>query len=309
MKEIYINLKRFDIPRSKGGICQKDNPKAWVEWIIEESVKNNLGKLEGIKVTYLLPEALLLPAIEKLSTYKEEETKKINIGCQGVFREDVNANGNFGAFTTNLPAAAALNMGCSWSMIGHSEERKDKLQIMQRYDSKITEDMVLSKKALKAVNELINDEVICALSRKINVLLCVGETAEERGEGTFEEQQPRIKDVLKEQLLINLKDIKDLLEGNDIVIGYEPIWAIGPGKTPPGKEYIAFVSATIKEIVKEYFDFDPVVVYGGGLKEANAEMIASIDTIGGGLVALTKFMDDIAFEPEGLKNIIVKYVK
>ncbi|MBC7325080.1 MAG: triose-phosphate isomerase, partial [Moorella sp. (in: Bacteria)] len=127
--------------------------------------------------------------------------------------------------------------------------------------------------------------------------------------GTFDEQKPRIESVLRSQLEIGLQGIESKTGDNEIVIGYEPVWAIGPGKIPPGREYISFVSATIKAIVKEKFNFNPVVVYGGGLKEENAKMIAEIETIGGGLVALTRFTGDIGFEPEGLKNIIEKYLE
>ena len=82
-----------------------------------------------------------------------------------------------------------------------------------------------------------------------------------------------------------------------------------PRKNSPDAEYISFVSKYIKATVKELYDKDVTVVYGGGLKEENAGMISKIETIGGGLVALTKFTGDIAFEPEGLKNIINKYLE
>ena len=80
------------------------------------------------------------------------------------------------------------------------------------------------------------------------------------------------------------------------------------GKTPPGADYIGFVSSYVKQVVKEEYGFDPIVVYGGGLKEENAAMISSIDTIGGGLVALTRFTGDIGFVVEDLK-IIQKYME
>lgn len=92
------------------------------------------------------------------------------------------------------------------------------------------------------------------------------------------------------------------------MIGYEPIWAIGPGKTPPGKEYISFVSNFIKDTVKNEFDFEPTVVYGGGLKVENAGMLAQIDTIDGGLIALTKFTAEIGFSVKGLSEIINQYL-
>lgn len=309
MTQIFVNLKRFDVPRRMGGICPKENPGEWIEWVLDECVSLGLGKLEGVKLTFLLPESLILTAANKLKGYPEEQIKTLKIGCQGVFREDVKIGGNFGAFTTNLPAAAAKNMGCTWTIIGHSEERKDKLGIIERFEPGYKENPEMSARATAAVNSLINQEVLCALERNMNVLLCVGETAEERGEGSFEEQQPRIRESLKLQLKIGLQGIEKYKGQSDIVIGYEPIWAIGPGKTPPGSEYINFVSSYIKQIVKEEFQLDPVVVYGGGLKEENAGMISRIPTIGGGLVALTKFTGEIGFNPEELKKIIDKYIE
>ncbi len=300
MKYIFVNLKRFDVPESYGGICPDVNPKRWIEWVIDESVSNELGKLEGISVGYILPESLLIPAAEKLASYTESETRGISIGSQSVFRQDTAKGGNFGAFSCNLPASAVKNMGCSWSMLGHSEERRDKAQIMSRVSTD-------TKAVAQAVDEMLNEQVLCALNRDINILLCVGETAEEKGGGTQAEQYENVKEVLRAQLLSNLKGIDSYIGKAKFVIGYEPIWAIGPGKTPPGKEYISFVSAYIKEVINEYFCFDIPVVYGGGLKEENAPMIASIDTINGGLVALTTFTVPPKFEPEALKNIIDSY--
>jgi triosephosphate isomerase len=308
MKQIFVNLKRFDVPRRLGGVCPVDDPKQWIEGIIAESVQYGLGQLPNLQVTFLLPEALIIPAKEKIASYEIEQVKNISVGCQGVYRENIAPGGNFGAFTTNLPAAAAKNLGCAWALIGHSEERKDKLGVIGRFEPLFNDTDEMRTKAARAVDSLINEEVIHALNADLNVLLCVGETAEQRGGGSFAEQQPRIKAALEDQLTSGLKGVADKLLKRDVVIGYEPVWAIGPGKTPPDGEYISFVSAYIKAVVIEKCGFDPAVVYGGGLKEENAGMIAQIKTIGGGLVALTKFSGDIAFEPAGLKNIIKKYV-
>lgn len=309
MREIFVNLKRFDVPKEMGGICPLKDPKEWIEWVMDQTVQFGLGKLQKIRLTYLLPEALVIPAVEKLRVYSHEETKNLFIGCQGIYRENVMPGGNFGAFTTNLPAAAAKNMGCSWVIIGHSEERKDKLGIMEAFEPDYQWHDALRNKAMNALNRLVNQEVLCALEAGLNVLLCVGETAKERGEGSFEEQKPRIEAVLKSQLEVGLGGVNEKIGERRIVIGYEPIWAIGPGKVPPGEEYIGFVSAYIQKVVEEKFGLSPIVVYGGGLKEENAGMISKIATIGGGLVALTKFTPPIAFEPEGLAEIIQKYVE
>lgn len=300
MKRIFVNLKRFDVPEAFGGICPMDKADQWIEWVIEESMKSGLGTIEGIEVIYILPEALLMTAKNKLESYQADQTKGLSLASQGVFRQDVMPGGNFGAFSCNLPASAAANMGCTWTMIGHSEERRDKLQIMTR----VSEDEAKVKKALEA---MLNEEVKCGVNRGLDVVYCVGETAEEKGQGSQEDQEARVKAVLKAQLEEGLADMDQVIETRKIVIGYEPIWAIGPGKTPPDQAYITFVSTYIKEVVKDMYGMDIPVVYGGGLKEANAAMIAAIDTIDGGLVALTTFTIPPKFEPNALKNIIEAY--
>lgn len=302
MKEIFVNLKRFDVPSRLGGICPSNNPKDWIEQIIGESVSQGLGELEGMTVTYLLPESLIISANEKKGSYPIGRIRTIQTGCQSVFREDVVPGGNFGAFSTNRPAAAAKTLGCTWAMIGHSEERRDKQQLM----GYCCDD---AKKVREVLDHVLNAEVHRALEQEINVLFCIGETAEEKGSGTETEQKERIRNVLKDQIIRGLSGIEPYIGKVKLTIGYEPIWAIGPGKTPPGKEYISFVSAYIKEIFKEQFGADIPVVYGGGLKEENAPMIASIDTIDGGLIALTTFTMPPAFKPDALKKIINAYIE
>jgi len=308
MIEIQINLKRFDVPRVLGGICPFSKPQEWIESVIEESIKSRLGNIKNLHVTYFLPEALILSAANKLKTFPDEETIGIDIGCEGVYREDIKKGGNFGAFTTNLPATAAKNLGCTWALLGHSEERADKLGLIGSFEPRIKKDLKLRIKAREVVDCIINKEVLCALGANLNVLLCVGESLEERGEGTFTEQKLRIQSILKSQLTSNLQSIKNRFHGRKIVIGYEPIWAIGPGKIPPGEEYISFVSQYIKRTVKDEFNFEPTVVYGGGLKEQNSGMLSKINTIDGGLVALTKFTGEIGFSVNELKRIIDKFL-
>jgi triosephosphate isomerase len=307
MRLILVNLKRFEISRKLGGVCSLDDPQQWIETVVDESVALGLGRLEGIRLVYLLPEALLLPAMRKLEGYPGSQTETLEVGSQGVFKEDIRPGGNFGAFTTHLPPTAARHLGCTWSIIGHSEERRDKLGLLEDFEPGIGTDPEVRLRAQEAIDATINREVLGALGAGLDVLLCVGETAEERGGGQLADQKPRIEAVLNRQLGRGLQDSQSRLAGRKIVIGYEPIWAIGPGKVPPGEEYIGYVSSYAKEAVREKFGFEPAVVYGGGLKEENAGMIAGIETIDGGLVALTRFSGQIGFEPEELRRIIDKY--
>jgi triosephosphate isomerase len=120
----------------------------------------------------------------------------------------------------------------------------------------------------------------------MQVLFCVGETLEE---------QPIKEDILECQLQI----IKD----KNVTIAYEPVWSIGPGKTPPNSDYISNIAKYIKSIV------NVPVVYGGGLKSSNAKELASIKEIDGGLVALTRFEGNIGFYPDEFKEIVKLYLE
>ena len=141
-----------------------------------------------------------------------------------------------------------------------------------------------------AVNRLLNKEIRIAVENGMSVLYCIGEKSEE---------QERWQDVLREQLEVGL----DGVDKSRVVIGYEPVWSIGPGKTPAGKEYLTKVARFVKEVTG---GID--VVYGGGLKADNAEMLASIDEIDGGLIALTCFSGEIGFYPDQYAEIIALYL-
>lgn len=309
MTDIFVNLKRFDVPVEYGGICPDDNPVKWAEWVIEESARLGIGRIDDLRIVYFFPEALIPAATAKAATVSPERLGRIAIGCQSVFRDDVDPEGNFGAFTSNLPAAAARCLGCNWTLVGHSEERKDKLGIMAAFDADIEKKPETALAANKALHNLLNRELIRAMGQGLNVLYCIGETAEERGDGSFEEQKARIKRILTDQILLGLAGMKESLkEGCELVIAYEPRWAIGPGKTPPGPDYIAYVSNLIKDIVLEAFGFSPKILYGGGLKRENAKDIADVATIDGGLVALTKFTQPVAFDPAEFEVIIKSYM-
>lgn len=307
MDYIFVNIKRFDVSKELGGICPDSNPKVWIEKVMLETMESGYDEIEQIKVVYLLPEGLITTAIDVLNQHKGNNNQNVVIGCQGVFKDNIRPGGNFGAFTSFKPAAAEKSLGSTWAIIGHSEERKALYDIFEEYDSE-SKTGKEKERATKATNSIINKKVACAFESGLNVLLCVGETAEERGKGSFEEQKLRIRKILEAQLVDGLKDLDDSIGKHEVVIGYEPIWAIGPGKVPPNGEYIEFVGLLIKDILKENFSFELPVVYGGGLKEENAAEIASLKSIDGGLIALTKFTQPIAFETSGLKRIVDKYI-
>lgn len=309
MQSLFVNLKRFDVPTSLGGICPSEDPVEWAAWVIDEAVRQGLGRISDVRIALFFPEALLPTAAARIATHGPESVGRIAIGSQGVFRADVTVGGNFGAFTTKLPAAAASNMGCTWAMIGHSEERKDTFEIIAAYDPTVVSDPRTMGIATRALDTILNQEIVCAFDRGMNVLYCVGETVEERGDGTFEDQQPRVRRTLEAQLEVGLAGVGAHREdGCELVVAYEPRWAIGPGKTPPGPGYIAFVTEYLKKKASAILGAPPAVLYGGGLKRENAASIAGVSTVDGGLVALTRFTPPVAFDPAEFKVIIETYM-
>ncbi len=276
MKHIYLNLKRFDVPAELGGVNRIADMKDWGKYIVENT-QEELKKYspEDVEFAMFFPEIHLFSACQA-----KTENSPVQIGCQGVFRDDVAPGKNFGAFTTGRPAAAMKAAGCETVIIGHCEERNNLAGILAEAGVVNT----------KAVNNILNKEIKCAVDRGMKVLYCIGEKSEE-----LEQWQG----VLGEQLELGLKDV----DKSKVTIAYEPVWSIGPGKTPAGKEYITKIAKFVKEKT-DGMD----IVYGGGLKQDNAAMLASIPEIDGGLIALTRFQGEIGYYPEEYLEIISLYM-
>ena len=276
MKHIFLNLKRFDVPVELGGVNRLAPMADWGRAVVE-GTQAGLAHYDPAEVEFVqfFPEAHLLSAAAARC-----EGSRVEVGCQSVYRQDVAPGGNFGAFTSNRPAAAARALGCTAALIGHCEERNDKAGVLA--EAGVTD--------TAAVNRLLNQEILCAQKQGLKVLYCIGEKSEE---------QERWQEVLGEQLDIGLAGV----DKSKVVIAYEPIWSIGPGKTPADKPYIEKIARFVKERTG---GLD--VVYGGGLKTDNAEMLASIPEIDGGLIALTRFAGEIGFYPNEYLDIIRLYL-
>ena len=303
MKEICINLKRFDIPKKFGGLCPIDQPKVWIEDIIKETAQLCNSYDKTLSITYFLPESLIIPASLAVKKYNA----KISIGSQGVHWQDTESGGNFGAFTTSLPASAALTSGASWALIGHTEER-NKFNYLLSYVEN-SQDVAYQKRVKQAVNEILNAQVLRALEKGLDLLYCVGETAQEQGSGSDEEKIENLREVLTKQLTVGLKGVKEIIGQQKIVIGYEPIWSIGPGKKPASPEYVDKATQIIKEIGTQLEIEDIKVIYGGGLKAANARELGAIEALDGGLVALTQFTPPLGFLVKDLYEIMRMFLQ
>lgn len=293
MIEMHVNLKRFDVPTRLGGIGPSDKP---VEWITEAmiGVVKETGSLgSDLNVVIYPPESLLAPAVAAV----EAAGGGISIGSQGVFTADVEKGGNFGAFTTSLPAAAAVTYGCSYALVGHSEERLKLFSFLASYDPHITQDEAARLRATQTVNAAVVASAARAHAAGLKVTVCVGETAEERGNGTIDFD--RIGTVLRAQI----EGLRGSVPADKLIIAYEPRWAIGPGKTPPDPDYISEIATRITSISRDMFGEAVPVLYGGGLKAENAGPIGAVPNVDGGLIALTKFTPPIAFDPGEMARI------
>ncbi|MDD6032561.1 MAG: triose-phosphate isomerase [Oscillospiraceae bacterium] len=274
MKHIFLNLKRFDISPALGGVNRLAPMEKWGSTIVS-STQEQLKAFPDTEFAIFFPELHILPAAAA-----KTPDSPIQIGCQSVYRGDTAVGGNFGAFTANRTANAMKEAGCGYVLIGHCEERNDKNGVLA----------AAGVSAPEVTDRLLNEEVRLAQAAGLKVLFCIGEK---------DTELDNWDEVLRRQLTVGL-------EGADksrVVIGYEPVWSIGPGKTPADKPYITKVARFVKEITG---GMD--VVYGGGLKTDNAEMLASIPEIDGGLIALTQFTGEIGFYPDQYIEIIRKYL-
>lgn len=158
-----------------------------------------------------------------------------------------NVIANDKVITGEITARQARSMGIEFAIIGHSERREN-------------------------YNEDITNSVNDAIANKLNVILCIGENIEDYNENKTNKK-------LKEQIgeLINIAALEN------VIIAYEPIWAIGTGKTPTNEEIKNNIDY-IKRLVKELYGKDIKVLYGGSVNKNNIETLKEIPNVDGFLI-------------------------
>ena len=188
-------------------------------------------------------------AIKSVSDIVSET--QIKIGAQNVSSQDD------GAFTGEISHTMLKDLFVKYVILGHSERRE----------------------YLNESNELINKKLLKVLDKNLKPILCVGETLSEREKGIT-------KEVIQNQLDICLLNASSD-RFDDIVIAYEPVWAIGTGKTATA-EQAQDVHSFIRERISNHFGHDASkavrIQYGGSMKGSNAEELLSQPDIDGGLI-------------------------
>ena len=162
-----------------------------------------------------------------------------------------------GAFTAEVSAPMLKSIGVEYVIIGHSERRQ----------------------YFGETDVTVNKRVRAALNSGLTVILCVGELLEEREQGITEE-------TVRLQTKIALQGVT-AEELKNIIIAYEPVWAIGTGKTATA-EQANEVNHAIREVVAELYskaDADALTIqYGGSMNAANAEELVAQEDVDGGLI-------------------------
>jgi triosephosphate isomerase len=175
----------------------------------------------------------------------------IQVGAQNIHFEEN------GAYTGEISGSMLAESGCNFVIVGHSERRQ----------------------YFGETNETVNKRAKKALEHKLAPVICVGESLEQRKTNEH-------FDLVKEQIKAALNNISDE-EAMDVVIAYEPIWAIGTGETA-SPEQAQEMHKYIREVLAGIYSQEVAekinVLYGGSMKPANAQELLSQPDVDGGLI-------------------------
>ena len=226
--------------------------------IIAGNWKMNKTPAEGVAlVKELIPlvkdaacdVVVCVPATDLYAVGQALKGTNVKLGAQNVhFAES-------GAYTGEISCDMLKELGVEYVIIGHSERRQ----------------------YFGETDRTVNMRTLKALEKGLIPIVCVGESLEERETGKTEE-------VLLRQITEGLKGVEDL---SKLVIAYEPIWAIGTGKTATSQqanETIGFIRKTLAENFCPKCAAKVRIQYGGSMKPSNAAELMSMEEIDGGLI-------------------------
>jgi len=224
-------------------------------WKMNNTIKEAVELVNGLKRELSNVETVdivVCPAFTALSDVNEiTMDSNIVLGAQNIFWE---ANG---AFTGEIAPNMLVDAGCKYVIIGHSERRQ----------------------YFAETNEIVSKRIKAALSVGLKPIVCVGEVLAEREAGkTF--------DVIKDHVTGSLAGLSND-DMRSIVLAYEPVWAIGTGKTAT-KEQAQEVHMYIRGLLKELFNDEVAaetrIQYGGSVKPENIKELMSQEDLDGALV-------------------------
>ena len=189
------------------------------------------------------------------------EGTAISVGAQNMHFEEK------GAFTGEVAPSMLVELGVKYVIIGHSERRQ----------------------YFGETDETVNKKVLKAIEHGLLPIICVGESLAEREQGVT-------IDLVRLQTKIALKDVK-AEDAKKVVIAYEPIWAIGTGRTATS-EQAEEVCKAIRNVVAEIYGSEVAdevrVQYGGSVNAGNANELFNMGNIDGGLVGGASLKEEFA---------------
>ena len=225
-------------------------------------VKQLKASLSGIEGVEV---AVAPPFTALYAVRKELEGSPIRLAAQNLFWEEK------GAFTGEIAPPMLKEVGCDYVILGHSERRQ----------------------FFGETDETVNRKVRAALSQGLKVIFCIGETLKEREEGkTFA--------VIERQVPGGLKDIHKE-EMRSIVVAYEPVWAIGTGKTATpeqAEEVHRFIRKKLAELYSTEIAEGVRIQYGGSVTPENVKGLMRQENIDGALVG------GASLKPETFSKIV-----
>ncbi len=230
--------------------------------IVAGNWKMNTTLQEGIELAKAVNEALKtrtancdvvigVPFTHLASVNAVIDTDKLGLSAENC------ADKASGAYTGEVSAAMVASTGAKYVILGHSERR-------QYYHE---------------TAEILKDKVNLALANNLTPIFCIGEVLEERENGTY-------FDVVKAQIEGSLFELSAEDFGK-IVLAYEPVWAIGTGKTATAdqaEEIHAFIRKTIAAKYGEEVAENTSILYGGSCKPSNAKELFAKPNVDGGLI-------------------------
>ncbi|MDD2431481.1 MAG: triose-phosphate isomerase [Firmicutes bacterium] len=224
-------------------------------WKMNNTVEEALSLVRELKETLndvKDREVVVCPSFTALYAVANElKGTNLKLGAQNCYFEDE------GAYTGEISPVMLKDLGVEYVVIGHSERRT----------------------YFNENDDLVNKKAKALLQKGLKPIICVGETLEQREAGETET-------LVRKQVFRDLDGIEPY-QLKDVVIAYEPIWAIGTGKTATSQEanrVIALIRATIKEMYSEKEANTLRIQYGGSVKPGNAKDLMNQRDIDGALV-------------------------
>lgn len=224
-------------------------------WKMNKDLDEAVALVEKLKKSFKNKnkvEVVVCPSFTNLSAVNEiTKDTDISIGSQNIYTEDK------GAYTGEISASMLKSVGCRYAIIGHSERRE----------------------YFKESNDFLNKKVKVALENNLIPIYCVGETLEEREADKYES-------VIKKMITEGLAGVSDE-DLKKVVVAYEPVWAIGTGKTATPDQanavhvfirglLVAMSDATVAEQIS--------ILYGGSVKPDNSTELMGMSDIDGALI-------------------------